>query len=481
MKSDIIILTCVSENVPSRGIGAYRIADVIRRMGRSVQVIDFTDWFSDEELIKTITSLIGKNTKMIGISSSFYQEQVTNTDNKNKFIWLEKKIGLPSNIHTAISILKKQNRQIKFVIGGANSFLYENNLNFDAVFHSYSDTSIIDYINHLFDSNNNVSRQNNSRCIINGAKYHVNVETLEHSWADNDYIFSGESLPIEISRGCIFKCKFCNFQLTGKKKLDYIRQTSYLKTEFLENYEKFGTTNYTFTDDTFNDSTYKLELLHKVISQLPFKINFTTYLRLDLLEKHREQLDLLKDMGLRSAFFGIESFNEKTAKSMGKGMPANKIKDFLLEIKNDHFKDNFSMLCSFIVGLPYESTSSIEQSFKWIQDNDINSLWIPLFIRRDAIYKSDIDINYEKYGYTINKNNNWTNEFTNFFEATTLANRMLNETNNTINTWPLFSLASLKLWDINQMTSMRRKDLDLEFITKKRDQMIEQYKEKLNR
>jgi radical SAM superfamily enzyme YgiQ (UPF0313 family) len=317
--------------------------------------------------------------------------------------------------------------------------------------------------------------------VLEGEDYNVDVEHLRHKWEDNDFIFPNESLPIEISRGCIFKCKFCNFQLTGKKKFDYIRNVNLIKEELIDNYERFGTTNYMFTDDTFNDSTYKLELIHKAITSLPFKINFTTYLRLDLLHSHPEQIPMLREMGLRSAFFGIESMNEKTAKAMGKGLKVEKVKETLLKIKNEDFKENFSMLCSFIIGLPYEDLDSVHNTFAWTQENDINTIWMPLFIRRDTRYKSDIDINYEKYGYRMGNLNYWENEYTNFNEAKTLAGEFQKQTNNTRTTWPLFAIASLGIWSAEELTSMRIKDMDMNLICQERDNRIQLYKERLTK
>jgi radical SAM superfamily enzyme YgiQ (UPF0313 family) len=197
-----------------------------------------------------------------------------------------------------------------------------------------------------------------------------------------------------------------------------------------------------FTDDTFNDSTYKLEKIHREITDLPFKINFTTYLRLDLLHSHPEQISMLKEMGLRSAFFGIESMNEKTAKAVGKGLKVEKVKDTLLKLKNDYFKENFSMLCSFIIGLPHESLESVHETFNWTQENDINTLWMPLFIRKDSRYKSDIDLNYEKYGYRLGDLNYWENEYTNFSEARSLSIEFQKQTNNTRTTWYIFLISS---------------------------------------
>ena len=118
----------------------------------------------------------------------------------------------------------------------------------------------------------------------------------------NHKILKGETLPIEVSRGCIFKCKFCAFPLNGKSKLDYLRDPILIKEELQYNYEKYGTTHYFLSDDTFNDSTTKVEQIHKVVTSLPFKIKFTTYLRLDLLHAHQEQISMLEEMGLASPF-----------------------------------------------------------------------------------------------------------------------------------------------------------------------------------
>jgi hypothetical protein len=54
MKPDWIILTSVTENVLFRGIGAYIVADSLRKLGLTVQVIDFTDYFSKEELLEAV-------------------------------------------------------------------------------------------------------------------------------------------------------------------------------------------------------------------------------------------------------------------------------------------------------------------------------------------------------------------------------------------------------------------------------------------
>lgn len=476
MKPDWIILTSISEVSIMRSIGAYIIADTLRKHGITVQVIDFTDYFTEEELYQTILSFLGPNTVAIGVSSSFYQETFAFIDPKSgKQDFLNRTIGLPTNIISSLTRLKQDFPKLKFILGGANSHYYKQYPVFDYVFHSYSDNSIVDFI-----KNKRIYPTENGKKIIEGEQHQpVDVSLLRHTWDDRDLIFAGEALPIEIGRGCIFKCKFCNFQLTGKKKFDYIRDPLKIKDELIENYERFGTVNYSFAEDTFNDSTYKLEQLHLAVRDLPFKINFVTYLRLDLLAKHREQIPLLKELGLRSGYFGIESLNQQSATFVGKGMNTGKVKDFLLELRNDHFKDYITFVCSMIIGLPHESTESVNNSFQWMRENDINSLWSPLFIRPFHRYKSDIDKNYEKYGYTLDDNQNWTNQYMDQNVAYSLAKDFRFANDPTIHSWNLLLLANLGIWSIDQLVTMRESQVDKIKGMARRDQLVLEYKKKL--
>ena len=200
--------------------------------------------------------------------------------------------------------------KLRICLGGAKS-LQGINLDWvDDIFQGYSEDQFIEYCNLLANNKSNpfIKRISNKH-IHNAENKKFDILSLEHRFLINDCILQDEVLPIEISRGCIFKCKFCAFPLNGKKKLDYIRDFDRIKDELIYNYENYNTTKYFFNDDTLNDSVYKIENLHRIIKSLPFKIEFSAWMRLDLLYKNQETIDLLKDMGLRTTFFGIESFN----------------------------------------------------------------------------------------------------------------------------------------------------------------------------
>jgi hypothetical protein len=482
MTYDVIILTCMSGNILQRGIGAYQVADHLRRNNFSVQVIDFTDYFSEKELISAVEHFIGNNTIAIGVSSTFYRGQAISGGNVTVSEKDKDHDFLPTNTVQTLKFLKEKYKEIKFLLGGASSYKCSNNSIFDFSFQGYSEAAVVDYLansRRIWPTINGLSK-------IDGSQFTFNVDSLEHKWADNDLIFKNETLPIEISRGCIFKCKFCNYPLNGKKKFDYLRSADVIKKELIDNYERFGTTRYLFGDDTFNDSTYKLEQLHKIINNLPFKIEFATYLRLDLLHAHREQIQLLKEMGLGNAFFGIESMNERTARLIGKGMPPEKVKEFLLELQYDLWKDEVFIECSFIVGLPFEDKVSTDKTFQWLTDNKITNFWNDLGLEPGKPYQSEFDKNFEKYGYKVTPGTTkntwyWENDIMNAHEAFKIAEEYNSQSlpNQPVPSFFLFPLLSTGLFDRKELAGIKGKDLPKDLIAIKTQEMVLEYKSRL--
>ena len=419
MTYDVIIYTNMADYPCQRAMGAYQLASHLRQHDITVQVIDFTSHFSDQELLNVTEKFVGENTVALGVSSTFYQGQILEGF-KNKTSNLS---FIDDNVAYSINNLKEKYPDMKFVLGGGGSRYYNFDGLFSAIFHNYSENSFLEYIKELKAKKKRLWLNKNGTDIIDGEQYPFDIRTLKYNWADNDHIFGGEVLPIEISRGCIFKCKFCNYPYNGKNHLDYLRDPNLIKEELISNYERFGTVDYMFGDDTFNDTTYKLEGLYNVIRDLPFKINFSTYIRLDLMYAHREQIQLLKEMGLAYAFMGIETFDLETAKLVNKGLHPDKVKELILQLKHEYWKDDVSFQCTFIVGLPTEPISSTDKTSRWLLDNKINHYWSPLWIDPNKWWKSEFDANYEKYGYRNVSDSYWEHDLMNRTEANEAAGR----------------------------------------------------------
>lgn len=481
---DIILLTCVSGIFFQRSIGAYQLAYFLRQYGYTVQVIDFTDHFTDDELLKTIESFLTPSTLAIGISSTFYSNDLNKNyirGSRDRFELL----NMPKNIIKSLTHIKSKHKDIKIMIGGAKSMAAENLPLIDIAIHGYAEDEILDYLNNL--PNNHKKNKKSFIRIQDGDKPLApnkvfSIENLDHKFISQDCVLPNETLPIEVSRGCIFKCAFCAFPLNGKSKFDYLRDPEKIKDELIYNYEKFGTTNYFLSDDTFNDSTYKIENLHKVITSLPFKIKFTTYLRLDLLNAHREQITLLKEMGLASPFFGIESLNQKSVSSIGKGMKVGKVKDFLLELHNDHWGLEIPITCSFIIGLPYETKQSLSSTFEWATNAPINSLFFPLSLTNNSFYKSEFHQNYKKYGYQfIEETGYWENSEFNSDIAHDLSNQYnskLMYSEDYPSSWFLMTLLN-NGYTYEEAIKTKIKDLDYRKISKSMKANIKSYKQNL--
>jgi hypothetical protein len=370
-------------DVSLREMGPYQLAGHVRQHGYTCQVISFLLEFSQQELQKLLDTFIGPNT-VVGVSYTFPD------DNKLPFF------------KQLIEYVRQHWPTNKIVIGGNSVF--NTGIIFDAYFTGYSEQAFVEWLDQ--------QRGKTSKRLypVQKCGEHVdgdhsihkfNIEMLQHQWHDNDCVVPGEALPIEISRGCIFSCKFCTYRHTGKKKFDYLRDPELIYEEMVDNYNRYGTTRYTFLDDTFNDSTYKLERLAEVFKKLPFKLEFWTYLRLDLLHRFPEQIPMLREMGLRDAFFGIESLNYESAKSIGKGLDTNKVKELLHDLYHTHWPD-VHMTCSMIVGLPYETEDSVTEAMQWLKQYPrIYTGLHALSLIYDIDAMSSLSKEPEKYGYTF--------------------------------------------------------------------------------
>ena len=207
MSTELLLLTNVSSPIWQRSIGAYQVASHVRKFGIQSQVIDFIDLFKIDELEEIITSLISNETLSIGISTTFF----SNRETKGKFISSKRNSNLiiSENLRQLLLKIKKKFPKIKIMGGGANSYLLENDDLFDVVFHGYSEQSVVEWLLELKDKvPKRIYLQKNKQIIIDGKLGKFDINKLDHRWDKKDFVLEGETLPIEISRGCIFKCNF---------------------------------------------------------------------------------------------------------------------------------------------------------------------------------------------------------------------------------------------------------------------------------
>lgn len=455
-----IFLNSDPANLPffTRTIGPYKIAHFLRKHDLKVQVIDFISKFNENELYKMVSKFITKETLVIGVSMTFMAGMrypwPKYTNPKTGEVTEGHTRRMPYAVFITLYRLKRKYPHIKFVSGGYMSDRMPDYGIFNDTCMSYTGSNedlMLEYIKNLQDPSNPkplgqlrmpllANNEKRARMIYDAPRnVTYNIETDDFKWAPNDCILQEEPLPLDVARGCIFACKFCQYPHLGKSKFDYIRGMSYLEEEMIHNYNNYGTTTYYMLDDTFNDSEFKMQEFYNMTQRLPFKINFTAYLRADLIHRFPDMAHLLQDSGLIGAYHGLESLNPYASNLVGKAWSGKKAKEFIPKLFHDTWKGKIPQTLSFIVGLPKESKADILDTRAWFVQNKLHNCHfkaLGLFGNKNPnkLYtiESEFDKNSEQYGFWFEEGTGpyegreiWRNETWTQPEAGSFA-RMLN-------------------------------------------------------
>jgi len=435
-----IIFTDVNGSIGlGRAAGAYRIASEFRKRNQKVKVIDFFTSFKLEEIKQLILRHKTKETEWIGFSSTFIAPV--------GFDAFASRVKIRSALEQATSI----------------GLTYEES------------KDLFDFIKSL--GLQTIVGGMRTKHEFNGVKYlygpaedhffkDFNFNTSQIIWDHDDHIFEREHLPIEIARGCIFKCSFCSYPLNGKKLWDFCKSPKVLKEEMMRNYIDHGTEGYMFSDDTYNDSVEKISKLNDMYKTLPFNLEFSSYARADLIISKPESWDILAESGLKSVFFGIESFNHESAKSIGKGMHPDKVKEGLQWMKEKH--PHILISCGFIAGLPYETKESLNSTCDWLESNNYVDSYSFQVLSISPLSKIGIDP--VKYGYKFNEQG-WYNDNMTAAEAEKIASRSMK---NTLNGFTFYN--RLRNLNYNPEEVKRLDDSYQEQINSRKYNKIKEYK-----
>lgn len=414
---NIILLSDVTDIMTmNKTMGPYKVAHVLRKAGFEVAVIHHLSVFSLKEIKHMLEHMISAATLFVGVNNVFYSNTgliIERPDGHVEFSNTESGAILPhgrDHNNSLREIVLGCNPRCKLVLGGPTARDIEANKYFDYVIAGFAECSIVNLAQHLLDPDVTLIKSRKSIwgfTVLEDTKAeNYDFVMGDMKYQDHDVVQPGETLILEVSRGCIFKCAFCSYPMNGKKKLDYIRHRDLIQNEMIDNYERFGVTRYVFQDDTVNDSAEKCKMIWEISRSLPFKLEWFGFLRLDLLAAHRETADWLFDSGCRAAFCGIETLHPETARIIGKSGNYEKMFATLADLKSK-YGNAISLHGAFIFGLPQEPVSSMQHTAEFLLDPGcpLDSWDVrPLSIRPgnqnyDNGFLSDLDRNYQKYGY----------------------------------------------------------------------------------
>lgn len=403
---EIVILTSpVMKSSLVRYLGPYQIAWWIRSHGYTVQVLDFFVFLSESQRINLLSKFITQETKIVALAP-FTTMYTSNKEAKEYDIF-----------YNLVAYIRDKFPWVKLVAGGvAVPSLIKSDLKFDAIFKGEGEHSFLRYCDHVIKGSKSgqFSFINNKKIFTPDGVFEI--AKSRQVYEVNDFILPGESVPFESSRGCIFKCKFCQHPNLGKDKDDFIKEMSNIEYSLNYNYDNFNITRYHMADDTFNSHRGRFKEFHSITQRLPFDIKWISYIRMDLLDIWPEQLDMVIEAGCESAYFGVESLNEESCRQIGKGWGAKNHKQFITKL-GDKWGDKIKIVCSLIAGLGNETESDWDESNEFLRQSHVhNWLFFPLMLAPEY-GMSEFDKNYASYGYTIDSAGHWVKGDMNYHRA----------------------------------------------------------------
>lgn len=389
MHKSLLFNVC-SPSWAGRPAGPYRIAHILREQGWDVEVVDFVMLWTDDELKSLILSRIDKNTKFIGFGHLFSS-------------W-------PARLEFLCIWIKQQWPDIIIISGSSVMPGFDSKV-IDFYIQGFAEVAIIELVSYLFGRG---SRPRfDADWLVRGKKIikandqypAYPLKSLMIDYEDRDFLHHSEWLTIEFARGCKFQCAFCNFPILGVKG-DYSRDADDAFLQLQKTYDKYGISHYTVSDETFNDRTEKITKFADVVDKLDFTPWFSGYIRADLLiSRPLDRQELLR-MNFLGQFYGVESFNTDSAKSVGKGMESGRVKQGLIDAKKFFqtsgrglYRGNIAL----IIGLPHETEASLQQSYNWLEENWIDQsfdVWALEITRGSNNKDSKISMDMERFGYT---------------------------------------------------------------------------------
>jgi hypothetical protein len=427
-------------------VGAYQLATELRKNGYSVKVVDFlARWLAEpKEFHKLITKIVSDQTLFVGFSGAFFIDN--NTRHNTVTNWQEyynygKKIQVWPTSSDQMTVhfkwIKKLFPQIKLVYGGVfSNIVYGGTLSnlllsalyndMDYIIKGAADNTIVELAHHLSKGTalKYMPTAGHAKIIDHDSNaVSFNFSDSLVSYLPEDNVIPGEVLFIETARGCMFKCSFCSYPLLGRKKSDpvYHKKVESLAQEFKSNFENHQVNTYMFVDETFNETTDKIHDVIKARDLSGVDISFSCYLRTDLIAKFPEQIPLLKNLGIKTAFLGIESLYEPSARAIGKGCDPETIKDTIQKMK-DTWGPEVKILGSFIVGLPEDNPKTLATWVDWVADKNC-PIDYPFFgvLSMEKGGMSEISLNPGRFGYSIDDTHRWSNQHWNQTQATEYA------------------------------------------------------------
>ena len=274
----------------------------------------------------------------------------------------------------AAKIIRQINPNIKIVLGGPHVNIYpEETLNFpeiDYLILGEGEKPFKDLIDNINQTKNlykfkGIAFKDGNKIINNGPRELIqNLDELPfpaRGLVLNEKYSSvlSENNPVTTlfsSRGCPFRCSFCNRAHLGKT---FRARSAKNVVDEIEECKKIGIGEIFIYDDTFTIDRQRVLDICSEIKKRNLKIHWDVRARVDTVDE--KMLNQMESAGCERIHYGVEAGTEKILKVLNKGITLEQVeKAFKLTRKI-----GIQTLAYFMIGSPQETRKDIMETIKF--------------------------------------------------------------------------------------------------------------------
>ena len=191
----------------------------------------------------------------------------------------------------------------------------------------------------------------------------IQMDQMAISWSEIPSEYLRSTLPLNSSRGCFYRCRFCTyhwlFPEVHYKSIDVLKQE-------LEKIDALGFVKHVrFTDDNFTANKTRAKAVMHMMMDQGFGFTWSAFARASALTP--DLVKLMKRSGCEFVDLGLESGSQTILDNMDKRLKSEQSFE-AIRMLNDHGIVNRG---SFIIGYPGETTDTFSETVEFINESGL--------------------------------------------------------------------------------------------------------------
>lgn len=349
--------------------GGMFLAEELLRQGISVAIVDG----KEQEIIQEIDQLVTNDTVAIGISTlsgdmlrqAIRIARYIRKNHPNKpIIW--------GGVHpTAVREQTLQHSLVDYIVWGEGEFALPQLLEAICAGKGFESIKGIGY---KIGKQTFITERSDYAPL--NRVFYLPYHLLDIDCYTRKMLIGGDRwLPVMTSRGCPFRCKFCNnSSLAYPNTKIRFHSLDHILNNISTLVDEYGIDGIGFEDEmtAVNDKRI-IELCHALRS-LNKELTYRISTRIDIITRLSDStLRLMRDTGFVSMGYGIESGSQRLLDFMGKGITIKQILDADKRLTKFGFYKSYN----FMIGLPTETLEEMKMTLRLLVKVARNSKYCP--------------------------------------------------------------------------------------------------------